>query len=326
MKNRLLVPAVIASLAGSLLAIAATASTAQAAPAAQLGRPAARQAHVARTPARLVRPTHSGQPQSAVASPKLATSLQALAASPIGSTAHASGIPLAKDGTVSVTVNGADVTAAARAVGAKLSTRYRDQADLRIKPAALAALAAQPGISRVATTKFALPQAAVSEGVAASGASAWQAAAPQLGNGGAGVNIAIVDAGFLNLQNEISNGNLPAANVVYNRQPPASSSTPDTDPANMDHCLGTNTYDVNGDENTDHGTAVAEIVHQMVPNATLYLYCIQSSTQFNQAAGQIIANSNTVSGKIKIASSSLGFLGEARGDGFGGPDTTEGAV
>ncbi|HEX2904464.1 MAG TPA: S8 family serine peptidase, partial [Jatrophihabitans sp.] len=47
---------------------------------------------------------------------------------------------------------------------------------------------------------------------------------------------------------------------------------------------------------------------------------------FNQAAGQIIANSNTVSGKIKIASSSLGFLGEARGDGFGGPDTTEGAV
>lgn len=326
MKNRLLIPALVLTLAGSVVATTAAAgatTTAKSHPAARLGAAE----HVAAKPAAGVRPSITVAGGATAASPKLAANLQALASRPTTATAKSAGVALAKNGTVAVTVNGSDVAAAAKAVGAELNSKYHDQADLRIKPSALAALAAQPGISRVTKTNWALTQAAGEE-VAASGASAWQAAAPALGNGGAGVNIAIVDAGFAQLTTEQqTGGGLAGANIVYNRQPPVNASIPDTDPANMDHCLGTSdAYNVDGDLDSDHGTAVAEIVHQMAPNATIYLYCISSSTQFNQAAAQIVANSNTVSGKIKIASSSLGFLGEGRGDGFGGADTTEGAV
>ena len=69
-------------------------------------------------------------------------------------------------------------------------------------------------------------------------------------------------------------------------------------PTGQNHCVD--------DTSTDHGTAVAEIVHQMAPNATLYLYCVDDDVGFAAAASQIVN-----AGDIKIVNSSLGFTAES---------------
>jgi len=82
-----------------------------------------------------------------------------------------------------------------------------------------------------------------SEGVGLTNASVWQT----FGYRGAGLRIAIIDLGFINLTATIAHGDLPATVV-------------------------TNDYTGLGLETgTVHGTAVAEAVHDMAPDAQLYL-------------------------------------------------------
>ncbi len=220
-------------------------------------------------------------------------------------------VSVSAKGTVDVKVTGAGAAAAAKAAGGRVLARLGGSITVAIKPAKLRALASGSGVTEVTRTVLAQPQAqATSEGVLASGAQNW-AQHGNLGNGGAGVGVAIVDAGFGNLQSEIAkvNFNDPDGNpttIVYT-QP-----TSDQDTSASNHCAD--------DSATDHGTAVAEIVHQMAPRATLYLYCVDDDQGFSQSAAQVVAAG------LKIATSSLGFTADSRGDGNGAAGTTEAAV
>ena len=214
------------------------------------------------------------------------------------------------DGTVEVTVTGRGANAAARAVGAKVVASYGGATVIAVRPARLAALAGQPAIGEVTRTVRAVPQVS-SEGVHASAADAWQA--PLSGGGtmedtGAGVNVGIVDGGFKNLAAEITAGNFGP-----------------TDGSLVHYVSGSAADKCDSDTLTDHGTAVAEIVHQMAPQAQLYLYCVDNNIGFSQVAADIAATIGTAN-PIKVVNSSLAFTGESRGDGAGGANTTELAV
>jgi subtilisin family serine protease len=213
------------------------------------------------------------------------------------------GVHVSRRGTVQVSVTGSGAAAAARAVGGTVISSYAGSTVIAIRPAKLRALAAQPGVSRVSKAMRSLPQTS-SEGVQNSQADTWQAAGAALGNGGTGVNVGIVDAGFKNLQAEIAAGHLGP-----------------TDGSLVHYVSGSAQDECEDDTLTDHGTAVAEIVHQMAPGAHLYLYCVDDPGGFSQVAADIAA-----AGNIKVVNSSLSFAGEGRGDGNGGAGTTERAV
>jgi subtilisin family serine protease len=133
-----------------------------------------------------------------------------------------------------------------------------------------------------APTRF-VPAAVGGEEVAASGAPDWFAHHIM----GDGVKVAIIDGGFANLPAAQASGDVP------------------TGVTTMDFCGG------NFATATSHGTAVTEIVHEMAPNAKLYLVCIATDGDLSSAE-QFVKSQG-----VKIVNFSGGFPGEARGDGSG---------
>lgn len=308
----------LAALAAVTVGVLSVGTVAAAQPSAPAASPAARP--VSSPSAHPVQPRHrpvsipaqrwaAGSPQAAQlrrhqsnpsrpAVAHLAPQLNRLAGVP---GAASSGVRLEPDGRVLVTVTGAAVASAARAVGGRVLASFEGTSTVVLAPGRLRELAGQPGVSRVAPAVRPAPQA-TSEGVAASGAQNW-ADNGNIGNGGSGVKVGIVDVGFADLQAEIAAGhyNDPDGNqvsIVY--------------PAGQDHCAD--------DGLTAHGTAVSQVVHQMAPRATLYLYCIDDNVGFAAAASQAVAS------KVKIVNSSLVFTAETRGDGYGDSSSSERAV
>jgi subtilisin family serine protease len=203
--------------------------------------------------------------------------------------------PPSRDGTIEVTLRG-DARAlpgALAKVGGRSIASVGDAMSAVVPRSALATLAGTPGVRSVEPPLRAYPDV-TSEGVAASNANVWQSA----GKTGQNVKVGIVDVGFAILTAEKNAGRLPANTIL------------------TDDCGGDPNLD-----STDHGTAVAEIVHQMAPAAQLYLYCIADNIGFAQAEGQI-----ETAGDIKIVNSSLGFPGDSRGDGTGGPNSAAATV
>lgn len=196
--------------------------------------------------------------------------------------------PSSPNGTIEVTLHGkaTALAAAVKKVGGRSIAAAGDAKTAIVARSALATLAGAPGVSSVDQPVRAYPDV-ISEGVAASNASAWQSANPS--QDGTGVKVGVVDVGFANLSAEMP-GNLPANTTLIN------------------HCANV--------DNTDHGTAVAEIVHQMAPGAQLFLYCIDDAVGFQQAEQAI-----QTAGDIKVVNSSLGFPGDSRGDGTGSADS-----
>jgi hypothetical protein len=196
--------------------------------------------------------------------------------------------------TTDVDVHGSaeQVSQAVSAVGGTVQAAVSGVVAATVPTSSLATLATSTGVTSVSKPVPAYTDGtAVTQGVAASGASTWQ----NSGYTGAGVTVAIVDAGFANLASEIAANNLPAGTSVVGN-----------------HCS-----DVN---DTDHGTAVAEIVHQMAPGATLKLYCIEDTIGLQAAEAQIQAAG------IKIVNCSLAFPGDDRGDGTGGGPSSAAAT
>jgi len=195
-------------------------------------------------------------------------------------------MPASANGTIEVTLHGkaSALAAAVKMVGGRSIAAAGDARTAIVPRAALATLARAPGVTAVRKPVRAYPDV-VSEGVAASHADAWQSG----GQNATGVKVGIVDVGFANLAAEMTAGNLPADTTLSN------------------HCANV--------DNTEHGTAVAEIIHQMAPSAQLFLYCIDDTTGFQQAEQEIQAAG------IKIVSSSLSFPGDSRGDGTGSADS-----
>lgn len=120
------------------------------------------------------------------------------------------------------------------------------------------------------------------QGVALTGAANMQA----VGTDGAGVKVGVIDLGFAGLANSQASGDLPAGLTI-------------TD------------YTGTGTGGIDHGTSVAEIVHEMAPGAQMYLAKISTDVQLQQATNDMIAAG------VRVINHSVGWYGAAFYDGTG---------
>jgi Subtilase family len=209
----------------------------------------------------------------------------------------------ARNGTVTVTVTGsaADTATQVRRLGGRVLTSIAGQLSAVVPKAALTQLSDASGVSQVSAPTKAFvegaPSPGPSQGVAASGADVWQNA----GKTGANVKVGIVDGGFSNLAAETLAGHLPA-NITL---------------VNEDCVDDDNNPSVDVDE---HGTAVAEVIHQMAPGAQLFLYCVGDDVGFASA------ETDLHSAGVTIVNSSLGFASDSRGDGTGSATSTAATV
>jgi subtilisin family serine protease len=137
---------------------------------------------------------------------------------------------------------------------------------------------------------------ATSEGVEETQASAWQTG----GGTGAGTKIAVLDGGFGGYQSRLGT-ELPAS--------------VETDFLRCDD----GPHDP-GSTATDHGTAVAEIIHDMAPDAELRLVCIVDDLDYVTALDTMLANG------VDVVNGSFGFHLTGRGDGSGNQFTVAGAT
>jgi len=120
----------------------------------------------------------------------------------------------------------------------------------------------------------------VSEGVNLTGASSYHLS----GYDGKNAKVAIIDLGFANLSAAIASGVLPSSVVKID-------------------CTGTGCAPTDfPSEEEVHGTAVAEIVHEMAPGAQLYLMKIGDTLDLKDAKDYCIANG------IRIINHSVGWF------------------
>lgn len=108
----------------------------------------------------------------------------------------------------------------------------------------------------------------LSEGVQLTGAATQHTS----GNTGSGVKAAVIDSGFDNLSSAVFSGELP-------------------DDATFIDCTGSSCSSTAFSfETSPHGTAVAEIIHDMAPGAQLYLIKINDTLDLVQAKNYCISN------------------------------------
>jgi hypothetical protein len=197
-------------------------------------------------------------------------------------------------GGVRVIVQASDVAAAKTAIaatGATIEGTAGGLIQVVATPDEIAGFMPASSITYIRQPMSQVPQAVVDEGVASTNASSLQA------NGwtGAGTKVAVVDVGFAGLAEAQADGDLPA------------------DLTEIDNCDGNqNTY--------VHGTAVAEIVHKMAPDAQLYLYCEDTEVQLAEAETYVKAHG------IKIVNHSVAWFNTTRGDGTGAAGTPDATV
>lgn len=212
---------------------------------------------------------------------------------PVAAADYASqtGIKL-RDGKVQIVLESAPGTAdaasqAALAAGGKVQAVHADLVQVEVPVESLTVLADSPSIEYVRQ-----PQkptlATTSEGVADIGAIPWQAA----GDTGTGASVAILDPGFTGYQDRINSGELPAGLIAVS-------------------------FVAGGDinNNTVHGTACAEIVHDVAPGAQMYLVNFNTDVELGNAVDYLISQG------VDVVSASWGFFGDFRGDGQGDINT-----
>jgi subtilisin family serine protease len=127
--------------------------------------------------------------------------------------------------------------------------------------------------------------AVTGQGVAITGASDMQA----LGNDAAGIRIGVIDLGFASLSAAQAAGDLPP-----------------TGPS-----LSIVDYTGTGTGGTNHGTNVAEIVHEMAPGASLHLAKVSNEVQLGQALDDMAAAG------VRVINHSVAWYAAAFYDGTG---------
>ena len=183
--------------------------------------------------------------------------------------------------------NSGTTAALASTVKAKnliVETTYRNRIQILAPVASLLDVAGLPSVRHVRLPYRPQTLAVTGEGVAHTGADAWHAA----GYEGTGAKVAILDLGFKNYASLIASGELPA-NVI------------------------TRSFRSDGDFEAGevHGSACAEIVHDMAPEAQLYLINYDTDVELGNAVDYAIAQG------VRVASSSVGWLGAGPFDGTG---------
>ena len=216
----------------------------------------------AAAPSTVERSIH-GLPSRATLFPKLDSSLAGLVAPKQSFSVRGARVGMAAPalvhGKVRVDVTTANAAAARAAIlrlGGRVEGSWRSEVTALVPPRSLAALSRLPSVRFVGAPARMIEDAVPGEEVGASFASAWQAQ----GVTGKGVKVAVIDGGFGGLADRQASGDLPS-NIVT-----------------ADFCGGRF-----GASDEIHGTAVAEIVHEMAPGAQLYLACTTEETSVGRA-------------------------------------------
>ncbi len=199
---------------------------------------------------------------------------------------RSAGLATTDDGLVRVVVESRTPALASdsiTALGGRVERAFGDLVQAVLPPSRLAELSERSTLDLVRVPFARVDHALSGEEVAATLAAAWH----EKGFTGKGVKVAIIDGGFEGLAERQAEGELPA-NVVT-----------------QDFCGGGLTTA------SEHGTAVAEIVYEMAPDAQLYLICI--GTEVDLAAAEAYAKSQGVN----VINHSAGWEGPFRNDGSG---------
>ena len=209
--------------------------------------------------------------------------------------ARAEGIDVTASGARVIVVARDDVTAARNAVsdhGGSVERNAGALVQALVPLSDLTALAADPAVALVRKPLTATPDAiSTGEEIAALNAPGYTAS----GFDGTGVKIGIIDLGFAGYAS------------LLGTELPASVTT-------QDFCGGGLTTA------TEHGTAVAEIVHEVAPGAQLYLICF--NTEVDLASAEAYAKAQG----IKIINHSVSWFDTWRGDGNGPAGTPDATV
>jgi subtilisin family serine protease len=144
------------------------------------------------------------------------------------------------------------------------------------------------GISFIKLPKKLVPSAIQTEGVGLTGATSFHLA----GYTGNGVKVAVIDVGFANLSVAISEGELPNNTVMVD-------------------CTGSSCGTTDFSSETEkHGTAVAEIIYDMAPDAQLYLIKIEDTLDLWDAKDYSINNGINIINHSLLASNTNFYDGE----------------
>ena len=205
--------------------------------------------------------------------PTLETFLQELAEKPpMEAASFASSLGIETEGgrvRVVVEIDGLFSEEGVTRLGGTILSRaeYLHSLEVEVPIYSLIELAQLPGVSFVRRPYRPVP-ASVSQGVMVTGTSTWHAA----GIRGQGITVAIIDGGFAGLSGALATGEL--GDVIFTRD-----------------------YTGEGLEGGGvHGTACAEIVHDMVPDAQLMLLKINSGVDlYNAVDDAIIHGANVIS-------------------------------
>jgi subtilisin family serine protease len=201
-------------------------------------------------------------------------------------------------GSVRVEIDARDpagARAAVRAAGGEVEASFGRLLEARVPATGLAALGASKAVRFAREPVRPELDSIGGQGVAVTAAAAWQAA----GYTGRGVKVAVIDGGFGGLAKRQAEGELPRS------------------VKRADFC---SSGGFDGPIAVEHGTAVAEIVHEMAPGAELHLVCADTLVGLARAAAYARAH------RIAIVNHSVSWFNTSRGDGSGGPATPDAIV
>lgn len=185
--------------------------------------------------------------------------------------------------------------AAVRAAGGEVEASFGRLLEVRVPASGLRALGASHAVRFAREPLRPELDSIGGQGVAATAAAGWHAA----GYTGRGVKVAVIDGGFGGLAKRQAEGELPRS------------------VKRADFC-SSGAFD--GPIAVEHGTAVAEIVHEMAPRAELHLICADTLVGLARAAAYARAQ------RIAIVNHSVSWFNTSRGDGSGGPTTPDAIV
>ncbi|MEA1958848.1 MAG: S8 family serine peptidase [Chloroflexota bacterium] len=174
--------------------------------------------------------------------------------------------------------------AAARAAGGDVEVSYGNQLQVRLPVSALDGIANNPNIDFVRLPRAPAADETI-ESLSLINASTWNSG----GYNGSGIKIGILDIGFYNYSTLLGT-DLPSSVTTW--------WAPSI-----------------GDEGTSvHGAACAEIIHDIAPNASLYLANVGWDTEWGPAIDWFISQD------VDIISCSLSWMNDGPGDGTGNID------
>ncbi|HEX2987512.1 MAG TPA: S8 family serine peptidase [Chloroflexota bacterium] len=184
------------------------------------------------------------------------------------------------------------VRSSARQLGGQVEGEYANLLRILLPVSALERMAAHPDVLFVGPPVRPVAESVAGQGVVASNTNLWHTA----GIKGSGVKVAVVDLGFAGYTDRQASGDLPSSLTIV---------------------------DFTGGQfatGEPHGTAVAEIIHEMAPEAELYLIAISDRIGLGQAKDYAKSKG------IHIVNHSVAWFNTARGDGGGGPGTPDAIV